>query len=128
MNVIGGDAIEMLQRAVREAAQNFRPRGNGRRAAFFRWREPDAAAAGGARGQLGRHRRDGSIVPARDARSAVFGGACCRRAFRARARRWLRIVLHGDRVQASAESYIGLVEVSVGLIPAGGGTKEMLLR
>src|SRR5262249_60246514 len=38
------------------------------------------------------------------------------------------IVLHGDRVQAAAESYIGLVEVGVGLIPAGGGTKEMVAR
>jgi 3-hydroxyacyl-CoA dehydrogenase len=38
------------------------------------------------------------------------------------------IVLHGDRVQAAAESYMGLVEVGVGLIPAGAGTKEMLLR
>ena len=38
------------------------------------------------------------------------------------------IVLHADRVQAAAESYIGLVEVGVGLIPAGGGTKEMLAR
>jgi 3-hydroxyacyl-CoA dehydrogenase len=38
------------------------------------------------------------------------------------------IALHGDRVQAAAESYIGLVEVGVGLIPAGGGTKEMLAR
>jgi 3-hydroxyacyl-CoA dehydrogenase len=38
------------------------------------------------------------------------------------------IVMHGDRVQAAAESYIGLVEVGVGLIPAGGGTKEMLAR
>jgi 3-hydroxyacyl-CoA dehydrogenase len=37
-------------------------------------------------------------------------------------------VLHGDRAQAAAESYIGLVEVGVGLIPAGGGTKEMLAR
>lgn len=36
--------------------------------------------------------------------------------------------LHGDGVQAAAESYIGLVEVGVGLIPGGGGTKEMLLR
>ncbi|QSO49128.1 3-hydroxyacyl-CoA dehydrogenase/enoyl-CoA hydratase family protein [Alicyclobacillus mengziensis] len=33
-----------------------------------------------------------------------------------------------DRVQASAESYIGLVEVGVGLIPGGGGNKEMLIR
>src|SRR3954469_18495052 len=38
------------------------------------------------------------------------------------------IVLHGDRVQAAAESYIGLVEAGVGLIPAGGGTKEMVAR
>ena len=38
------------------------------------------------------------------------------------------IALHADRVQAAAESYIGLVEVGVGLIPAGGGTKEMLAR
>jgi len=36
--------------------------------------------------------------------------------------------LHCRRVQASAELYMGLVEVGVGLIPAGGGCKEMLLR
>lgn len=36
--------------------------------------------------------------------------------------------LHADRVQAHAELYMGLVEVGVGLIPAGGGTKEMLFR
>ena len=38
------------------------------------------------------------------------------------------IALHGHRIQAAAETYIGLVEVGVGLIPAGGGTKEMLAR
>jgi 3-hydroxyacyl-CoA dehydrogenase len=38
------------------------------------------------------------------------------------------LALHADRVQAAAESYIGLVEVGVGLIPGGGGTKEMLAR
>jgi 3-hydroxyacyl-CoA dehydrogenase len=38
------------------------------------------------------------------------------------------IAMHGHRVQAAAESYIGLVEVGVGLIPGGGGTKEMLAR
>jgi 3-hydroxyacyl-CoA dehydrogenase len=37
-------------------------------------------------------------------------------------------VLHGACVQAAAESYIGLVETGAGLIPAGAGTKEMLLR
>lgn len=38
------------------------------------------------------------------------------------------MTLHADRVQAAAESYIGLVEVGVGVIPGGGGTKEMALR
>lgn len=36
--------------------------------------------------------------------------------------------LHADAVQASAELYMGLVEVGVGLIPGGGGTKELLFR
>jgi 3-hydroxyacyl-CoA dehydrogenase len=45
----------------------------------------------------------------------TFGGGC-------------EMTLHGDRVRASAETYIGLVEVGVGLIPAGGGTKELLVR
>jgi 3-hydroxyacyl-CoA dehydrogenase len=45
----------------------------------------------------------------------TFGGGC-------------EMTLHADRVRASAETYIGLVEVGVGLIPAGGGTKEMLVR
>src|SRR6185295_1022259 len=34
--------------------------------------------------------------------------------------------LHADRVQAHAELYMGLVAVGVGLIPAGGGTTELL--
>src|SRR5258708_31271593 len=38
------------------------------------------------------------------------------------------IVLHSTRAQASAELYMGLVEVGVGLIPGGGGCKELLLR
>ena len=38
------------------------------------------------------------------------------------------IALHADHVQASAETYIGLVEMGVGVIPAGGGTKEMARR
>ena len=38
------------------------------------------------------------------------------------------VCLHSDKVNASAETYIGLVEVGVGVIPAGGGSKEMALR
>ncbi|MEO0255037.1 MAG: enoyl-CoA hydratase/isomerase family protein, partial [candidate division WOR-3 bacterium] len=45
----------------------------------------------------------------------VLGGGC-------------EIVLHSPYVQASSELYMGLVEIAVGLLPAGGGTKEMLLR
>ena len=53
------------------------------------------------------------VVAAPFARS--LGGGC-------------EIPLHAARVQASAETYLGLVEVGVGLIPGGGGCKEMLLR
>jgi 3-hydroxyacyl-CoA dehydrogenase len=38
------------------------------------------------------------------------------------------VTMHGDRARAAAETYIGLVEVGVGLIPAGGGTKELTMR
>ena len=45
----------------------------------------------------------------------TFGGGC-------------ELTMHGDAVQAAAETYIGLVEVGVGLIPAGGGSKELVVR
>jgi 3-hydroxyacyl-CoA dehydrogenase len=38
------------------------------------------------------------------------------------------IGLHAAKTQAAAEAYVGLVETGVGLIPGGGGTKEMLIR
>ncbi len=38
------------------------------------------------------------------------------------------ICLHGARIHAAAETYMGLVETGVGLIPAGGGSKEMVIR
>src|SRR4030095_14062338 len=38
------------------------------------------------------------------------------------------ISMHGNRVRAAAEPYMGQVEVGVGLIPAGCGTKEMTMR
>ena len=45
----------------------------------------------------------------------AFGGGC-------------EILLHADAVQAHAETYSGLVEVGVGLVPGWGGCKEMVLR
>ena len=38
------------------------------------------------------------------------------------------VAMHGTATQAAAETYMGLVEVGVGLIPAAGGTKELLVR
>jgi 3-hydroxyacyl-CoA dehydrogenase len=38
------------------------------------------------------------------------------------------IAMHGNKVRAAGETYIGLVEVGVGVIPAGCGTKEMTMR
>ncbi|WP_069806122.1 3-hydroxyacyl-CoA dehydrogenase/enoyl-CoA hydratase family protein [Thermogemmatispora onikobensis] len=38
------------------------------------------------------------------------------------------IVMHSSHVRAHAETYIGLVEVGAGLVPGGGGVKELLLR
>ncbi|GED68928.1 enoyl-CoA hydratase [Brevibacillus reuszeri] len=40
----------------------------------------------------------------------------------------VEVLYLADRVQASVETYLGLVEVGVGLLPGGGGTKEMLFR
>ncbi len=45
----------------------------------------------------------------------VLGGGC-------------ETCLHADAIIAHAETYMGLVELGVGLLPAGGGTKEMALR
>lgn len=45
----------------------------------------------------------------------TLGGAC-------------EMSLHADKICAAAETYIGLVELGVGLIPGGGGTKEFVLR
>ncbi|SDK80134.1 3-hydroxyacyl-CoA dehydrogenase [Catalinimonas alkaloidigena] len=48
-------------------------------------------------------------------RGLTLGGGC-------------EMTMHADHVQAIAETYIGLVEMGVGLIPGGGGTKEFALR
>ena len=57
-----------------------------------------------------------SAIPTISAPHAMtLGGGC-------------EISLHADKIVAAAETYIGLVEVGVGLIPGGGGTKEMTLR
>jgi 3-hydroxyacyl-CoA dehydrogenase len=58
----------------------------------------------------------GAMVPVVAAvRGLALGGGC-------------ELLLHCDRVIAALESYIGLVEAGVGLLPAGGGCKELAIR
>ncbi len=47
--------------------------------------------------------------------SMTFGGGC-------------EVAMHSSRMQAASETYMGLVEVGVGLIPGAGGTKELTVR
>jgi len=129
MNAIGGDTIQMLQAGVKEAAANFRALVVGNDAANFsaganlmlllleaqegNWEEIDLMVRAFQGATMALKYADVPVVVA--PAGMVLGGGC-------------EIVLHGDRVQAAAETYMGLVEVGVGLIPAGGGTKEMLAR
>ncbi|MFT6880980.1 MAG: 3-hydroxyacyl-CoA dehydrogenase [Algoriphagus sp.] len=59
--------------------------------------------------------RYSSIPVVTAAHTLTLGGGC-------------ELNLHADKIVAAAETYMGLVEVGVGLIPGGGGTKEMALR
>jgi 3-hydroxyacyl-CoA dehydrogenase len=129
MNAIGGDTIQMLQAGVKEAAANFRALVVGNEATHFsaganlmlllleaqegNWDEVDLMVRAFQKSTMSLKYAPIPVVVA--PAGLAIGGGC-------------EIVLHADRVQAAAESYIGLVEVGVGLIPAGGGTKEMLLR
>jgi 3-hydroxyacyl-CoA dehydrogenase len=129
MNAIGGDTIQMLQAGVREAAKNFQALVVGNDAPQFsaganlmlvlleaqegNFDELDLMVRTFQQSVLGLRYSDVPVVVA-PAGLALGGGA--------------EITLHGDRVQAATEAYIGLVEVGVGLIPAGGGTKEMVVR
>ncbi len=129
MNTVGGDTIQMLDAGVREAAANFAALVVGNDAPNFsaganlmlllleaqegNWDEIDLMVRSFQRSTQQLRYADVPVVvcPA----GLTLGGGC-------------EIALHADRAQAAAESYIGLVEAGVGLIPAGGGTKEMLAR
>ncbi len=129
MNTIGADIIEMIRAGLDEAARNFAAVVIGNDAANFsaganlmlllleaeeeNWDEIDLMVRTfQSTTQALRYATVPVIVcPA----GLTLGGGC-------------ELALHGDRVQAAGESYIGLVEVGVGLIPAGGGTTAMVAR
>jgi 3-hydroxyacyl-CoA dehydrogenase len=129
MNAIGGDTIQMLHAGLKEASANFAALVVGNEGEHFsaganimlllleaqeeNWDEVDLMVHAFQGATMALRYADVPVIVA--PASLALGGGC-------------EIVLHADRVQAAAESYIGLVEVGVGLIPAGGGTKEMVAR
>jgi 3-hydroxyacyl-CoA dehydrogenase len=129
MNVVGGDTIQMLQAGVREAERNFAALVVGNEAQNFsaganlmlllleaqegNWEDIDAMVRAFQQANMSLRFAGVPVVVA--PAGLTLGGGC-------------EISLHGDRVHAAAETYMGLVEVGVGLIPAGGGTKEMVAR
>jgi 3-hydroxyacyl-CoA dehydrogenase len=129
MNAVGGDTIQMLQAGVKEASTNFSALVVGNDAVNFsaganlmlllleaqegNWDDVDMMIRAFQAATMALKYADVPVIVA--PAGLALGGGC-------------EIVLHADRVQAAAETYMGLVEVGVGLIPAGGGTKEMLAR
>ncbi|MDA1093183.1 MAG: 3-hydroxyacyl-CoA dehydrogenase NAD-binding domain-containing protein [Acidobacteria bacterium] len=129
LNTIGSDTVQMLTGGVVEAAERFAGLVVGNDAPNFcaganlmlvlleaqegNWDEIDLMVRGFQRAILGLRYSPVPVVVA--PAGLTLGGGC-------------EMVLHGDRVQAAAESYMGQVEVGVGLIPAGCGTKELTMR
>jgi 3-hydroxyacyl-CoA dehydrogenase len=129
MNAIGADTIQMLNAGVKEASANFAALVVGNDAPNFsaganlmlllleaqegNWDEIELAVRAFQNATQALRFAEVPVIVA--PAGMTLGGGC-------------EIVLHGDRVQAAAETYMGQVEVGVGLIPAGGGTKEMYAR
>jgi 3-hydroxyacyl-CoA dehydrogenase len=129
MNTIGGDTIQMLQAGVTEASRNFAALVVGNDAPNFsaganlmlvlleaqeeNWDEIDLMVRQFQKTTMALRYADVPVVVA--PAGLALGGGC-------------EISMHGDRVQAGGDTFMGLVEVGVGLIPGGGGTKEMIAR
>jgi 3-hydroxyacyl-CoA dehydrogenase len=129
MNTVGGDTLSMLKTALAEVERNFVGLVVGNQGQNFSvganlmlvllgaqeedWDELDLAIRAFQQATMSLRYSPKPVVVAPF--QMTFGGGC-------------EMTLHADRARAAAETYIGLVEVGVGLIPAGGGTKEMLVR
>ncbi|MFD2248601.1 3-hydroxyacyl-CoA dehydrogenase/enoyl-CoA hydratase family protein [Pontibacter ruber] len=129
MNTLGGDVIQGLNKAIELAEKDFRGLVVGNQGANF--------SAGANLGLIYMsaleqeydeinfmikqfqdtmmRMRYSSIPVVAAPHGLALGGGC-------------ELSMHCDHVQASAETYMGLVEFGVGLIPGGGGTKEMTMR
>jgi 3-hydroxyacyl-CoA dehydrogenase len=129
MNAIGGDTLAMIHAGITEAAANHRALVVGNEAPNFsaganlmlvlleaqegNWDELDLMVRAFQRATMALRLSPVPVVVA--PAGLALGGGC-------------EVALHADRVHAAGDTFMGLVEVGVGLIPAGGGTKEMLAR
>lgn len=129
MNSIGEDLINMIHEGIRETSRNYSAMVIGNQGENFsvganlmlvllsaqeqEWDELDGAVRRFQQVNMAIKYAPVPVVAAPF--GMTLGGGC-------------EVVLHAARVQASAELYMGLVEVGVGLIPAGGGCKELILR
>jgi 3-hydroxyacyl-CoA dehydrogenase len=129
MNSLGEDAVGMIYSGIDETARNFQAMVIANQGVNFsvganlmmvllaaqegEWDELDVAARRFQGASMAIKYSPKPVVAA--PHGMTLGGAC-------------EFVLHAARTQASAETYMGLVETGVGVIPGGGGCKEMLIR
>jgi 3-hydroxyacyl-CoA dehydrogenase len=129
MNAIGADLMSMLQKGLKRLDTDFDAMVIANQAANFsvganvmlmlvaaqeqEWDELHMGVKQFQNVNLGLKYAPKPVVAA--PQGMALGGGC-------------EIGLHAAKIQAAAEAYIGLVETGVGLIPGGGGTKEMLIR
>ncbi len=129
MNSIGGDLVAMIHAGLNRLKTDFDAMVIGNQATNFsvganlmlvlisaqegEWDDIHMAVRQFQRVNMAIKYAPGPVVAA--PQGMALGGGC-------------EISLHAARIHAAAEAYIGLVETGVGLIPGGGGTKEMLIR
>ncbi len=129
MNSIGGDTVQMMNFAIDETEKNFKGLVVGNQGGNFsaganlmmlllaaqeeEWDDINMMVAGLQKAIMRLRYSAKPVVTA--PYGLTLGGGC-------------EISMHGDRMRAAAETYMGQVEVGVGLIPAGCGTKEMTMR
>jgi len=129
MNAIGADTISMMNYSVKEVGENYEALVIGNQAENFsvganimllllgiqegEWDEIGMSVRQFQNANMNLRYSAKPVVVA--PQGMALGGGC-------------EITIHADRARAAAETYLGLVEVGVGLIPGGGGVKEMVLR
>lgn len=129
MNTIGGEVLEGINKAIDVAEKDFRGLVIGNDGANFsaganlamvfmfaveqEYDEIDFAIRAFQNANM--RVRYSSIPVVVAPHGLTLGGGC-------------EMSMHADKVQAAAETYIGMVEFGVGLIPGGGGSKEFALR